>query len=58
MKTQSAQCAHEQCSCPGLPEIAASKNEVFCSDGCADGVGCHHEDCNCADAGGTDRPDG
>lgn len=55
MKSTNVECAHEGCTCPGLPELAANNNEMYCSDACADGVGCHHPDCNCANTAAAEK---
>lgn len=43
-------CDHEPCHCVPGPDDAFTKGKsVFCSEGCADGKGCDHTECNCGD---------
>ena len=57
------QCAHESCRCTvdtsldELPHIDldddsrhGSDASLYCSAGCASGLGCDHPDCECASA--------
>ena len=43
-------CSHDSCNC----RVADDKNHtktaegIFCSEGCAEGKGCTHSDCNCS----------
>ena len=49
--TSNAVCAHEGCSCvvAGLHGAVQRDGEVYCSEGCANGEGCHHETCTCSE---------
>lgn len=54
MNTENVQCAHQACTCPGVPDVAASGSEIYCCDGCADGVGYNHTGCDCANPSGKE----
>lgn len=41
-------CAYGPCQCTVSPEQAVQRNDQrFCSERCADGQGCDHQDCHC-----------
>ena len=41
-------CAHEGCSCVVNKDSAIQHDSaLYCSQGCADGVGCDCQGCNC-----------
>ncbi len=43
-------CAHLPCSCAITARDAYRQGgELYCSQGCAQAAGCHHENCHCAD---------
>lgn len=44
-------CAHEGCSCTFNRDKGIEVGDkVFCSQGCAEGAGCKHQDCECSKA--------
>lgn len=47
-------CSYDSCDCKVADDENHVKtaNGVFCSQGCADGKGCDHPDCNCASKSG------
>jgi hypothetical protein len=52
-------CRRQGCSCVVAEndEMVERDGKVFCSEGCATGVGCDHPACQCHDrAGASDSP--
>lgn len=50
-------CAHEFCQCEvRQPDAVQDGDDAYCSQGCADGVGCNHPGCKCSGAIG-DKPE-
>jgi hypothetical protein len=48
--TSSETCEHERCECVvSGNERVERGGHAYCSEGCADGTGCDHEQCNCRD---------
>lgn len=44
-------CDHASCHCKTQPHLGVVVGEeVYCSQGCADGNGCEHEHCACSSA--------
>lgn len=43
-------CAYDDCTCDLGKDKVMREGEAYCSKACADGDGCTHADCNCADA--------
>ncbi|WP_240761804.1 metallothionein [Nitrosococcus wardiae] len=42
-------CAYDSCLCVVTAEQAVKKNErLYCSEACARGQGCEHEQCSCS----------
>jgi hypothetical protein len=46
-------CSHPGCRCELGTRYLALGSRAYCSGECADGEGCDHEDCRCADVGAT-----
>ena len=41
-------CAHDRCQCQVLADKAVTKDgRLYCSQDCADGKGCNHQNCAC-----------
>jgi hypothetical protein len=50
MKSVDQVCAHKGCDCSlAADQRVARDGELYCSERCADGRGCDHQDCNCGD---------
>jgi len=48
-KSKSTECAYESCFCPADGEdVVEVGGKQYCSQGCADGDGCEHAECDCA----------
>ena len=44
-------CDHDPCHCVTNSDNAVFDGKVvYCSKGCAAGIGCKHEECSCVDA--------
>lgn len=43
------QCEHDACICELGDEQVTQEGHQYCSQGCADGEGCDHPDCGCAE---------
>jgi hypothetical protein len=40
-------CAHEPCKCEVSDDGTERNGKRYCSQGCLEGKGCKHADCNC-----------
>src|SRR5690606_17207343 len=41
-------CEHPECKCPVGKQAVRSGGKSFCSEDCAEGLGCKHRECDCA----------
>lgn len=49
MAEQAQKCEHDNCLCELRTERVVREGHGYCSEGCADGEGCTHAHCNCAE---------